>query len=94
MTTVSEYYLSNNDFPTQANSGVAQPATAIIQGITVTRDNSSKGHIDIVFNAIGGSVTAGTLLRYVGTGSQNGVSWSCTSPANTLEGRYRPATCR
>ncbi|MCA1804601.1 MAG: pilin [Xanthomonadaceae bacterium] len=91
---MSEYYLTNNDFPTQSQAGVANASTAdIVQGVTVTRNSTSSGQVDVAYRAIGGSVQAGHILRFVGTGNANGVQWDCTT-GNTLESKYRPSNCR
>lgn len=93
-TAISEYYLTNNDFPTQSQAGVANASTAdIVQSVTVTRTGTNTGQVDVAYRAIGGSVQAGHILRFMGTGGPNGVQWSCDT-GNTLESKYRPSNCR
>jgi type IV pilus assembly protein PilA len=94
-TAISEFYLTNNDFPNQTQAGVANATTTdIVQGVTVTRLTTNTGHVDVAFRAIGGSVTAGDFLRFSGEGGPNGVQWTCNSTDNTLESKYRPSNCR
>lgn len=90
---IAEYYLTNNDMPTQSQSGVSDASTAVIQSVTVTRVGTNSGQVDIAFNAIGGSVTAGQIIRFTGTGGATGVTWDCAT-GSSLEQKYRPANCR
>ncbi len=91
-TAVSEYYLSNNDFPDQTESGVADITTDIVQGVTVTRTDSNNGTITVQFEDLGGDTTAGDDIIFSGTGSTKGVEWTCTSGG--LDAKYRPSNCR
>ncbi len=93
-TAISEYYLTNNDFPSQSQSGVTDASTAaIVKSITVTRVGTSSGYVDVAYQAIGGSVTDGDIIRFTGNGSSNGVSWECAT-GSTLPSKYRPSNCR
>lgn len=93
-TAISEYYLTNNDFPSQAEAGVADATTAdIVQGVTVTRTSTNEGYVEVEYRAIGGSVSAGDTIRFTGTGGANGVQWECVT-GSTLDSKYRPSNCR
>ncbi len=92
-TALAEYYLSNNDFPTQTQSGVTNASTAdIVQGVTVARTSTTTGTISIAYRALGGDTTAGDTIIFTGTGGPNGVQWTCAT--GTLDNKYRPANCR
>ena len=91
-TAVSEYYLSNNDMPTMAQSGVTTAATTIVQAVAVARTSGTVGTITVDFLALGGSTAAGDDIIFTGTGSATGVAWTCAT--GSLAAKYRPANCR
>lgn len=91
-TAVSEFYLSNNDMPTQTESGVSASSTDIVQLVTVGRTDSDTGTITIDFRDLGGDTTAGDDIVFTGEGGPNGVAWTCTQ--GSLDAKYRPANCR
>jgi type IV pilus assembly protein PilA len=91
-TAISEFYLSNNDFPTQTESGVADISTTIVEAVVVTRSDASSGTIQIDFRDLGGDTSAGENIIFNGLGTSTGVSWACTS--GDLAAKYRPSNCR
>lgn len=91
---VADYYMANAAFPTtNTMAGLdtnTDYATAVIQQLDV----GAGGAIDVVFKAIGGSVTAGDLIKFTPTATAGGsITWDCAT-GTTLESKYRPANCR
>jgi type IV pilus assembly protein PilA len=78
--------------PQVASAGFSAVATNIIQSLTYSFTSATQGQITLAIKAIGGATVAGNTLIFTGTGSSNGVSWTCTS--GTLSSKYRPANCR
>ena len=91
---VSEFYISQG----------AMPASAAASGINVSNGQSNYLTADTTFAAVdpvatvtytvgglGPADAVGTVL-FVGTGSANGVAWTCTG--GTFPQKYRPANCR
>lgn len=95
-TSIVEYYLANNNMPTQAVSGVADASTNIISSVTLTRVSTNVGSLAIAFKDIGGEVTAGDTIIYdaTGQGAQNFVVFACSASGSSLPAKYRPTTCR
>jgi type IV pilus assembly protein PilA len=93
---VADYYMANGTFPaSNSAAGLAaatEYATDIIQSLTVGAD----GIVEIAFNAIGGSVTAGQKIVFKPTATSGGaITWACDGNAGTnLDAKYRPANCR
>lgn len=92
---IVEFYLTNQDMPTQSQSGISNSSTAIVKSVTLTRDSSNAASLSIAFRAIGGTVSDGDALIFTASGNlgQKLVIWEC-STASTLEAKYRPNTCR
>ena len=93
---VADYYISENTFPnSNAQAGAGTPtiyATTYIQSITV----GAGGIVDVAFTAaLGGTVSAGELIRFTPTVAIAGgaIQWQCTA-GSTLASKYRPAICR
>jgi len=91
-TSLSEYYLTNNDMPTQTQSGVANASTAIVAGVGIARTNTFTGTITITFRALGGDALANETVVFTGLGGGTGVNWTCTT--GDLDMKYRPSNCR
>lgn len=91
-TAVSEYYLSNNDMPTQTESGVITASTAIVKSVAVARTSATVGTVTVAYKALGGDAADGETIIFTGTGSATGVSWTCAT--GTLDKKYRPSNCR
>ena len=92
-TAVAEYYTSQGSMPADMTAaGFSQVSTDIVQDLAYSRTDSDNSTIEVRFNDIGGDVSAGDDIHYDGTGSAQGVDWSCT--AGALADKYRPANCR
>ena len=94
-TAVSEFYTSQGNMPTNAaEAGFStNVSTAIVQSLGFTPVSTTQSQIDVTFNNLGGDMAGGEILRFTGTGSGQGVQWSCIS-GSTLQNKYRPANCR
>jgi type IV pilus assembly protein PilA len=96
-TAVSEFFSSRGDLPdSNASAGMA-PAASIngnsVSSVAVGADGGQpKGTIVITFS--GTQAIQGSTLFLVPTTAGGGVKWSCTSATATLEGKYRPSSCR
>lgn len=90
-TSVSEYYISQQDMPgnpTQAGINTSAAQSDFVSAIAYS-DGGSVGRL--TYTVTGLAPATGTLI-FRGTGDANGVSWVCTS--GTLQAKYRPANCR
>jgi type IV pilus assembly protein PilA len=92
---IVEFYLSNQDMPTQTQAGVSNASTNIVKSVTLTRNSTDNAVLVITYKDIGGSVTDGQTLEFasVGRGASNLVEWTC-STASTVATKYRPSNCR
>lgn len=92
---VSEYYISQGSMPADSNAAginVAAAQSAYLSAdTTFTQDSATQSTVTYTLGSLGPSDATGTIL-FVGTGSNNGVSWTCTG--GTFPDRYRPANCR
>jgi type IV pilus assembly protein PilA len=88
-TAVSEYFASNGTVPdTNAGAGMADSTT--ITGNSVrTVEVTTNGVIEVTFS---GNPIDGDTIQLTPTTSQGKVVWNCE--AGTLEGKYRPSSCR
>jgi len=94
-TSVSEFFTSQGHMPQSGSQGYNTAiSTNIINSMPYTYNSATSAYVDVTFKAIGGSTASGQLIRYSGTGSSQGVSWTCSSSSNTLQSKYRPANCR
>jgi len=96
-TTASEYYLSTGNMPSSAaqagiNTSAAQSAyldaitmATTATGITITYEVDAGLATDIV-------QTSADTIVFGGTGSANGVQWTCNG--GNLPAKYLPANCR
>ncbi len=91
---ISEGYISLGSMPTVAASGVntsqgqSQYLTA---ATTITRTSATVMQVSYPVGNLGPADATGTLI-FVGTGSDNGVTWTCNT--GTLPSKYLPANCR
>jgi type IV pilus assembly protein PilA len=92
-TAASEYYLTNGMFAAAADAGaINTTVTDQIASVTYTRNTNDKVSIEYELDASIGGTAGGETIIFEGTGHSNGVSWICTG--GTLDGRYRPSSCR
>lgn len=90
-TSVSEYYTTMGAMPASADQAGVNITNA--QSTYLTADTTwtqGTGTLQYTLGNLGTGAT-GTLL-FAGSGSVNGVSWTCTG--GTFPMKYRPANCR
>ena len=83
---VAEYALSNNAFPTEAESGYEFAATSIVNDISI----ADTGLITIDYNTA--EVPGGGTITLQAATTVAGVTWVCA--AGTLPTKYTPSSCR
>jgi type IV pilus assembly protein PilA len=91
---ISEYYSSAGTMPTAVQAGVnlLQAQSAYLTGDnTVAGGGTATSTVTYNLGNLGTADAVGTLL-FVGTGTVNGVTWTCTG--GTFPLKYRPANCR
>jgi len=87
-TSVTEYYSSQGEFPTDNNlAGLAQAAS--ISGNAVTSVAVNQSQITITYNT---KVNSGSDIILQGTSTAGGVQWDCTG--GNVDAKFRPANCR
>ena len=87
-TAVTEFYSSNNAWPTD-NAAAGLPSASAITGNTVTQVAVDAGKITVTVN---GKVASGTTLILSPSAAAGSVTWDCK--AGTLDAKYRPSECR
>jgi len=94
-TSIVEFYLSNQNMPTQTSAGITNASTNITKSVVLTRTGTNTAILTIAFRAIGAEVADGATLVYesTGAGANNLVAWAC-STSSTLAAKYRPSDCR
>jgi type IV pilus assembly protein PilA len=92
-TSISEYYSSLNDMPTAANSGInTNPAqSTYVSLIGYTRTSATVGSATYTLDNLNTDADSTTII-FEGTGSVNGVSWTCNTGG--VPKKYMPANCR
>ena len=85
---VTEYYSSQGNFPSNNSSAGLAAATAIT-GNAVTSVEVTNGKIEITYN---NKVTNNATLQLSPTTGAGGVQWSCKG--GTVIAKYRPSNCR
>ncbi len=95
-TSVSEYYISQGSMPgTETLAGIEATgtlyATDYVQSLNYA-GGADTGTITMAVNDLGGDTAAGETVLFVGSGTAQGVSWTCTG--GTLDAKYKPANCR
>jgi type IV pilus assembly protein PilA len=89
----SEYYLTNGMFAADSDAGAINSTTTDqIDAVTYTRNSNDSVSIEYTLDASIGGTAGGETIVFEGTGLANGVSWTCSG--GTLDGRYRPSSCR
>jgi type IV pilus assembly protein PilA len=93
-TTTSEYYLSTGSMPSstgQAGINTNQAQSTFLSSISFTTTSSDDAVITYYLDNLQSDINGDTIV-FQGTGSTNGVSWTCTG--GTAAPNYRPANCR
>lgn len=91
-TSVSEYYVSQGEMGADAaaagmNTDPAQSTYVSLIGYAQTSTNIAT----LTYTLTNLGDATGTVV-FVGTGSTNGISWTCNT--GTVEAKYLPANCR
>ena len=88
-TAVSEFYSTNNAWPTN-NTSAGLAASSSITGNAVTSVNVNASTITVTYNSKVDS--SSNTLTLVATASGGAITWSCTG--GTVDAKYRPSNCR
>ena len=91
---VSEYYLSVGNMPSQANSGVnlASGQSVYLNQNTLYQTTGPNAGTITYYLTTAIADTANQTIIFTGNAGTNGVQWTCT--AGSLATKYRPANCR
>lgn len=88
-TSVTEYYSSNNKFPSN-NGEAGLAASGTIKGNAVNSVNvGASGVITVTFND---KVNSGSTVVLTPSAASGSVKWGCTQ--GTLDKKWRPSECR
>lgn len=90
----SEYYISTNILPADANkAGINTNGPGQSNYLSAIAVDTVGGTLNLYYTltGLGTDVNADTLI-FNGTGSSNGVKWVCTG--GTLDQKFRAANCR
>jgi type IV pilus assembly protein PilA len=93
-TSTSEYYLSSGQMPANTNqAGInTNPAqSSYLSTIEFSTTSTDDAVITYTLENLQTDVD-GTTIVFQGTGSTNGVAWTCTG--GDTPAKYRPANCR
>lgn len=88
-TSVTEYYSSNNAFPT-SNASAGLPVANTITGNTV--DSVTVGDGGAITVVVNEKVTDGATLILSPSAASGSVTWSCKG--GNLDAKFRPSECR
>lgn len=89
-TSVSEYRLSTNTYPTtNTEAGISN---TIVSKYVSAVGVSAGGLIDVALNNT--SVGTGGTIQFSPTFSNSTVDWSCSGGGTTVLAKYLPANCR
>ncbi len=95
-TSASEYYIAQGSMASTADaakSGIntSSGQSGFVSGIVYTSTGVANATITYTVTGLGPTAATGTVV-FVGTGSDDGVAWDCTS--SSLPAKYLPANCR
>ncbi|QLE97019.1 pilin [Neptunomonas phycophila] len=90
-TSVSEYYVSMGSMPTAASSAGINTNAAQSTYVSSVAYAGGTNTGTLTYTITNLSPATGNLV-FVGTGSANGVQWSCDT--STIPDKYLPANCR
>ena len=91
---ISEAYLTLGSMPTIAASGInvaAAQSAYLTADSTPGRTSATVFQMSYAIGAIGAADAVGNMV-FIGTGGNNGVTWTCSG--GNFPGKYRPANCR
>ena len=91
--TLSEGYSSAGSMPAVASAGINTSAaqSTYVSAIAYARTDANTATVTYTLTNLTADANGDTIV-FVGTGSQNGVSWTCNT--GTLDDKYLPANCR
>ena len=95
-TAVTEFYSSNNDWPSD-NAAAGLPSATAINGNSVSSVTVGTGKITILMTdkVQKSPTTSNATLVLSPSASGGSVTWNCTSDAGTtLDSKYLPTECR
>ncbi|WP_456373284.1 pilin [Thiolapillus sp.] len=91
-TSISEYYSTMGKMPADAaTAGVNTAAAQSTYISSVTYNQASTSEATVTYAVTNLGPASGNVV-FTGTGSANGVQWSCTD--STVPDKYLPANCR
>ena len=92
-TVLTEYYTSMGQMPSSANQ--ANLNTSINQSNFLSAIAlATTGTTATITYTLANLVSANGNLAFVGTATSNGVKWSCSTAATTVDVKYLPLNCR
>ena len=92
-TAVTEYYSSNNKWPTD-NTVAGLPSASDINGNTVSSVTVGNGKITVeVNNKVDDTGTKNKLVLSP-SAAAGSVTWSCKGTGGTLDAKFLPSECR
>ena len=96
-TTISEFWNAEGAMPanaTQAGINLSATQSGFFSAAPTFGVNGAVATMtyNLDLAALGADAGGGTTIVYTGTGSDDGVAWTCT--ASTMEDKYLPANCR
>ncbi|WP_420230049.1 pilin [Psychrobacter sp. ER1] len=93
-TAVTEFYSSNNSWPSD-NAAAGLPSASAINGNTVSSVTVASGKISVIVNDKVEKTPANAVLVLSPSASGGSVTWNCTSDAGTkLDNKFLPSECR
>ena len=97
-TVVTEYWIANNRWPTDATEAGLPAASAFSSsnvqsiGYAISSSEAGNAQITITYTAAAGAGDGATLVLTADTTAQGRIAWTCTD--GTMDNRFRPASCR
>ena len=89
---VSEYYLSSGHMPGSADEANLNTDSDQSEFIGAISFSTTVNTATVTYTVDNLSVSGDIAL--VGTATSNGMQWSCSTPATTLDSVYLPQNCR
>jgi type IV pilus assembly protein PilA len=93
-TSISEYYTTMGTMPAAADEAGVNTSTLQSTYVqTITFNVSSTTVADVTYTVDNLGPATGDI-KFEGTGSANGIQWTCNTAGTTVEEKYLPANCR
>ena len=93
-TSISEYYSTMGKMPADANAAGVNTSAAqstYISAVAYAQSSSTVARVTYTVTNLG---PASGNVAFEGTGSANGVQWTCNNAGTTVADKYLPANCR